>query len=82
MNMRFLMSKKVSITTGLSALVGGTHFSTAACADPAAVATFDLLVIGGGSGGIACGKYIIKNYYCLLYAMSQHEIILHLSLQC
>ena len=57
MSVRYLLSSRASVTTGLSALIGASHFSTVTHADaPAEDKEFDLLVIGGGSGGIACGK--------------------------
>ena len=55
MNAKTLLTRRVSI--GLSAIAGGAHFSSVAHAEPTtAVVTYDLLVIGAGSGGIACGE--------------------------
>jgi hypothetical protein len=52
--MRYSKLKQVTATTGVSALIGA-RFSSTSHAEPSKV-TYDLLVVGGGSGGIACGK--------------------------
>lgn len=55
MNAKTLLLRRASI--GLSALAGGAHFSSVAHSEPITAAiTYDLLVIGAGSGGIACGE--------------------------
>lgn len=67
------MMSRLSATTGISALLGGARLSSSTQAQAAATTeskdptkvTFDLLVIGGGSGGIACGKEIWCMHICL-----------------
>ena len=53
---RFMMSGRASVTTGLTAFIGASQFSSVSHAEAPVEEIFDLLVIGAGSGGIACGK--------------------------
>jgi glutathione reductase (NADPH) len=53
---RYSLLRKVSATTTASALIGGIRMSSTSHAEPEPTPIFDLLVVGGGSGGIACAK--------------------------
>lgn len=55
---RFTLSGRASVTTGLTAFIGASQFSTVSHAEAPVEEIFDLLVIGAGSGGIACGKLL------------------------
>lgn len=57
---RYSLLRKVSATTSASALIGGIRMSSSSHADPESTPVFDLLVIGGGSGGISCGEIMRK----------------------
>jgi ribulose 1,5-bisphosphate synthetase/thiazole synthase len=50
-----LQNKRTAVAATLGSLFNAHHLSTAA-AQGEAKKSFDLIVIGGGSGGIACAK--------------------------
>jgi malic enzyme len=58
----YLLSCRATVTTGLSALIGASQFSSITHTEAPATDDFDLLVVGAGSGGIACGKMTYASY--------------------
>ena len=67
MSTRYLLFSRTSITTGLSAFIGAVQFSSVTHAEAPAADNFDLLVVGAGSGGIACGEMTRCTYRLLAF---------------